>query len=186
VHHNAAGLIDRFIEAGQILAREGCAAIATTCGFLALHQQRLAEAIPVPVATSALLQLPQIVSMLPKGRIVGVITASERSLTPAHLAAVGADPATPIIGVPEGGAFSSAFVGNSTGLDVPGARAEVVTAALGLRERHPNLGAILLECANMGPYAIDVQRATGFPVFDMVGLICSLHQALSPPRYPEG
>ncbi|HRK24871.1 MAG TPA: aspartate/glutamate racemase family protein [Beijerinckiaceae bacterium] len=183
VHQRAEGLVEAFAAVGQRLAAEGCEALVTTCGFLSLRQSELAAALPVPVATSALMQLPLIQQMLPAGRITGIVTASERSLTPAHLTGVGADPQTPIVGVEEGGAFSATFVGNGDRLDVAAARTEVVAAALRLVATQPRLGAILLECANMGPYARDVQHATHLPVFDMVGLVRWLHQALDQPAY---
>lgn len=179
----AEGLVEAFVRAGLGLVAEGCGALVTTCGFLALRQRDLAAALPVPVATSALLQLPMIAAMLPAGRKVGVVTASERALGPAHLAAVGADSDTPIAGVAEGGAFSRTFVGNADALDVEAARGEVVEAARRLAEKRPDLGAILLECANMGPYAADVQRSAGLPVFDMVGLVNWLRHGLAQPRY---
>jgi Asp/Glu/hydantoin racemase len=50
---------------------------------------------------------------------------------------------------------------------------------------HADLGAIVLECTNMPPYATDVQRATGLPVFDVVSLVTLVHGALLaglPPR----
>ena len=53
------------------------------------------------------------------------------------------------------------------------------------RSEHPEIGAIVLECTNMPPYAADVQAATGLPVFDITGLIRMVHAALRhglPPR----
>jgi Asp/Glu/hydantoin racemase len=50
---------------------------------------------------------------------------------------------------------------------------------------HPDVGAIVLECTNMPPYAADVQRATGVPVFDIISLVSLVHGALVaaiPPR----
>lgn len=183
VHDRAAGLRDAFIAAGYKLVDEGVEAIVTTCGFLTLMQAELSAALPVPVATSALLQLPLLQRLMPEGQRVGVVTASARALTADHLRAVGADPATPIAGVGEGGEFARTFLGNADTLDVDAARQEVVAAACGLRSRHSNLGAILLECANMGPYARDVRTATGLPVHDMVGLVHWLHAGLSPRQF---
>ena len=180
------GLFDAFVEAGQGLAQAGVRAIVTTCGFLSLVQDRLAAALPAPVATSALLLLPVIQRTLPAGRRAGVVTASARTLTPTHLAAVGADPSTPVVGVAEGGAFYATFVLNGERLDVDAARDEVVDAARRLRHQVPDLGAILLECANMGPYARAVAAETGLPVYDMVGLVHWLHQALQPRSFPCG
>ena len=180
VHRRAEGLRDAFIDAGLRLAAEGVEVIVTTCGFLTLMQDDLAAALPVPVATSALIQLPMLQRLLPKGRRVGVVTASERSLTPDHLRAVGADPATPVVGVVDGGAFARTFLGNDDHLDIAAARREVMQAAQHLVAVHPDCGCILLECANMGPYAADVRAATGRMVHDMVGLVHWLHAGLVP------
>ena len=51
IRDRAAGLVDAFIAAGQALAAGGAAGITTTCGFLCLHQDRIANALPVPFAS---------------------------------------------------------------------------------------------------------------------------------------
>ena len=38
-----------FIDAGRALVAQGCDAIATSCGFLALWQREMQAALPVPV-----------------------------------------------------------------------------------------------------------------------------------------
>ena len=58
------------------------------------------------------------------------------------------------------------------------AREEHVRVARRLVSAHPDLGAIVLECTNMPPYAADVQRVTGLPVFDIVSLVTMAHGAL--------
>jgi Asp/Glu/hydantoin racemase len=55
-------------------------------------------------------------------------------------------------------------------LDVAEAEKNVVDAARRLVSRHGDLGAIVLECTNMPPYAKAVQGAVGLPVFDIVTL----------------
>jgi Asp/Glu/hydantoin racemase len=65
------------------------------------------------------------------------------------------------------------------------ARDEHVRVARRLAAEHPDLGAIVLECTNMPPYAADIQRATGVPVFDVISLVRLVHAALvagMPPR----
>ena len=49
--------------------------------------------------------------------------------------------------------------------------AETVACARGLQQRHPDLGAILLECSMLPPYAKAVQDETGLPVFDFLTMI---------------
>ena len=72
-------LLDHFIEAGRDLVAMGCDGITTNCGFLALVQAELSEALAVPVATSSLMQVPQVNATLPPGQRVGVLTSSRRS-----------------------------------------------------------------------------------------------------------
>ena len=60
---------------------------------------------------------------------------------------------------------------------------ETVAKALSMKEEHPDLGAILLECSLLPPYAAAVQQAVGVPVFDFVSLIDYLQAGTSPRRY---
>ena len=77
------------------------------------------------------------------------------------------------------------LLGDELELDVDLAREEHVRVARRLLSEHPDVGAIVLECTNMPPYAADIQRETGLPVFDMVSLVTMVHGALAaglPPR----
>jgi Asp/Glu/hydantoin racemase len=65
------------------------------------------------------------------------------------------------------------------------ARGEHARVARRMIAEHPEIGAILLECTNMPPYAADVQAATGLPVFDITTLVRMFHSAVRhglPPR----
>jgi hypothetical protein len=182
VRERAEGLLDAFVAAGEELAAEGAAAIITTCGFLALHQRRIAARLPVPFASSSLLQLPLLARTLPAGRRPGVITIDAEALTRAHLLAVGADPETPIAGVDPEGEFARTFLGNRATLDVAAAEREVLAAGDRLVERHPDVGALVLECANMPPYAAALRARLGLPVHDMVSFGCWFYAGLSSPN----
>jgi Asp/Glu/hydantoin racemase len=74
--------------------------------------------------------------------------------------------------------FTRVLLGDEAELDVDQAREEHVRVARRLVGDHPDIGAIVLECTNMPPYAADVQRATGLPVFDIVSLVTLVHGAL--------
>lgn len=182
----ATGLIEAFIEAGRELATAGAAGIITTCGFLVLHQRRLAAALPVPVATSTLLQGPAVARMLPDGRRVGILTYSRAFLKPEFLATAGLPADTPVEGVAPDGVFFKAISYGSEALDFAAMEREVVDAARRLVKRHPDIGALLLECANMPPYSAAVRMATGLPVFDAYGFFCSFHASLRPARFDCG
>lgn len=183
VRRGAQGLLDAFIEAGRELVANGADGITTNCGFLVRYQPELADALKVPVASSSLLQIPLARALMPPGRDVGVVTISGDSLTPELLAAAGAPQATAVIGVPPEGAFASAILNDQLTLDVEAARSEVVRSAEALVASNPQLGAIVLECTNMGPYSADVAAATGLPVYDFRSLVTWFHAGLRPPRH---
>ena len=100
-----------------------------------------------------------------------------------RLAAVGAPVDTPIEGLAIDSAFRRTLLDNCTELDADEARQATVAAALRLVERHPEVGAIVLECTNMPPYAAAVRAATGRPVHDITTLIAERLPATS--RAPE-
>ena len=172
-------LLGPFIAAAQALEAEGCAAIATSCGFLALFQRELQAGVGVPVWTSSLLLLPELQAALPAGRRVGVVTADAVSLTAAHLAAAGAVEDTPVEGLSPDSPFHATLLDNRPELDAGLADAATVAAALRLANRVPELGAIVLECTNMPPYAEAVRVATGLPVYDITTLIAARFPALA-------
>jgi len=184
VHRDDEHLLQPFIAAGRKLAAAGCIGIGTTCGFLCRWQQALATALPVPVLTSALVQLPAIEPMLPRGLRAGVVTYSAADLTPETLTAAGAKPDTPVAGVAPDGYFARTIREGRATLDRARMSADVVAAARKLVHDHRGIGAIVLECANMPPYRAAVARAVGLPVFDAVSLIDWFYSALNRPRHP--
>ncbi len=171
VRDRARGLFESFVEAGQAMVEEGAVGLSTSCGFLAVFQRELAAALPVPVATSSLLQLAWLMPLLPRGRTAGVVTIDAGSLDAAHLQAVGAAADVPIEGVDPAGEFATRLLGDQPTLDLQAAERDVVAAALRLTERRPDVAAIVLECTNMPPYAAAVRRATGRPVYDVLTML---------------
>ena len=159
-------ILQPFIGAARALVAEGCNAIATSCGFLALWQRELQAALQVPVWTSSLLQLAEL-----QDRRCGVITIEAASLTPAHLLAVGADPGTPVEGITPGSALHRTLLHDLPSLDEADAQAQVLAAAVRLRQRHPDIDTLVLECTNLPPYAAALRQATGLPVWDAVTLL---------------
>ena len=177
----AAGLLPDFIAAAQDLVRLGAEAITTNCGFLSLFQRELAAAVGVPVATSSLMQVPWVQATLPPGRRVGLVTVSAGSLSPAHLEGAGVPLDTPVAGTENGDEFFRVLIkAEKDDMDIDMAERDLVNAALDLVARHPEVGAIVLECTNMPPYAAAVQAATGLPVHDIYSMITWFHAGLRP------
>ncbi|WP_010103042.1 aspartate/glutamate racemase family protein [Verminephrobacter aporrectodeae] len=177
----ARGLLPDFIDAAQDLVREGAEAITTNCGFLSLFQQELAAAVNVPVATSSLMQVPWVQATLPPGKRVGIVTVSGSALTPAHLRAAGVPCDVPMEGTENGREFFRVLIrAEKDDMDVALAEQDILDAGQALVERHPEVGAIVLECTNMPPYAAALQAALNMPVYDIYAMITWFHAGLRP------
>jgi hypothetical protein len=135
------------------------------------------------VAASSLMQVPWVQAMLPPGLRVGVLTVSAGSLTPAHLRAAGVPLDTPIVGTEGGREFFRVLIrAEKDDLDVALAEQDILEAGRELKERG-DIGAIVLECTNMPPYANALRAALDVPVFDIYSLITWLHAGLRPRRF---
>lgn len=184
VLQGARGLLPDFIAAAQELVSLGAEAITTNCGFLSLFQQELAAAVQVPVATSSLMQVPWVQATLPPGRRVGVITVNKAGLTPRHLEAASVPLDTPIIGTEGGREFFRVLIkAEAVDMDVDLAEQDILDAGRALVAAHPEIGAIVLECTNMPPYAAALQDAIGLPVHDIYSMITWFHAGLRPRRF---
>jgi Asp/Glu/hydantoin racemase len=181
VLQGAAGLLDAFLAASGELVAQGAEAITTNCGFLSVFQREIAAHVQVPVATSALIQVPWVQAMLPPGKRVGVITVSKSSLTPRHLEAAGVPLDTPIVGTEDGREFFRVLIhGEKDELDIGLAARDIIEAGQKLVAANPDLGAIVLECTNMPPYAHVLREVLGLPIYDVYSLITWLHAGLRP------
>lgn len=167
--------VDAFIAAGQTLVAEGCTGLATTCGFLTLLRKDVEQACGVPVVSSSLEQIPDLVA---QGARPGILTISEASLSPAHLQAAGVALTPPIEGV-DNSQFAASILGNETTLDVTGSEQELVAAAKRLCTNQPDIDVIVLECTNMPPYAEAIRRATGRKVVSILTVLDRLHARVS-------
>jgi hypothetical protein len=87
---------------------------------------------------------------------------------------------TPVIGTDGGEEFTRAILGDEPRLDVAAAERDILKAGEELIDRHPETGAVLLECTNMGPYARALSEQIGRPVFDIVSFMAWFHSGLSP------
>jgi hypothetical protein len=174
-------LIEPFCEGAKELAAAGCKVITTSCGFLAVFQKEVAASVPVPVACSSLIQVPMVARMLAPGQKVGVLTARREQLTERHFNGVGwSSDTTPVVveGMEGAQAWHASIGGNLPSLDFPAVEAEIAERARQMVERDPSIGALVLECTNMPPYAAAIQRATGRPVFDIITLVTNLASAV--------
>ncbi|MCR9257144.1 MAG: aspartate/glutamate racemase family protein [Alphaproteobacteria bacterium] len=164
-----------FIAAAQAFEHEGARAVTTSCGFLAAAQDRLRDALSIPVLASSLCFYPAVRRRHPSGPI-GILTANGAALGESVLAGAGIDPGSILIeGMENCPAFADSILADAPGpLDSAGI-ADGVTAAAGrLRERAPDLAAVLVECTNLPPYRQKIEAAVGVPVYDVLDLCAAL------------
>ncbi|MGI9391595.1 MAG: aspartate/glutamate racemase family protein [Boseongicola sp.] len=183
VRQSAEGLLGVFIDAAKELVAEGVDGITTNCGFLSLFQEELARAVQVPVATSSLMQVGLVNATLPPNKRAGILTISGSTLTKKHLAAAGVPEDTPIGSTEDGQEFTETILGDALELDIEAARSDNVVAAKSLMESNSDIGALVLECTNMTPYAADIQETICCPVFTVESFVSWFHSGLVPRRY---
>lgn len=166
-------MLPSLVRAGQALVDRGATALTTTCGLLTTLQADLAAQFPVPVAVSPLLQAPAVQAAVAPRRI-GVVTAVAELLTPARLDAAGvAADRVEVIGLASAAHFVSALRTGSA-VDPEVAEREIcacVSAGCG------QVGALVVECANLPPYSAALRTATGLPVWDALDQLRWLDRA---------
>lgn len=173
-------LLAPFVEAAQELEAEGVRAITGACGFMALFQRQVAQSVKIPVLLSSLLQVPFIFRTLAPGRKVGIITANKSCLTQEHFESVGITPDIPlaVYGMEEQDEFRTSILEEKGTLDSDLIEKEVTGVARTMVKENPEIGAILLECSDLPPYAAAVQNAVDLPVFDFITMINHYHSAI--------
>ena len=162
------------LRAAKKLERMGCRAIAAECGYFGYFQKDVAGSVDVPVFMSSLLQVPFIQQVIGPDKTVGVVCAQKRFLTDTHLSNVGIDLNSNFIiagaqdeyGCPE---FDNLW-DHEKRPAVPEiyydkAETDMVRICREVVDNHPSVGAVMLECTGMQPFARAVQRAVDLPVF---------------------
>jgi hypothetical protein len=160
-------------KAAKKLEKMGCRAIAGECGYFAYFQKDVAGQVKVPVFMSSLLQVPLAQQLLGPDQVVGILVFSKDVLTSAHLEAVGIQPGSNYV---VEGVMESGLCPEITNLYMTAdplsrqasyikAERELTELAVEFSQHHPQMGALLLECSGLQPFARAVQQAIRLPVF---------------------
>ena len=183
VLNRAKDLLPPFINSAKELVNSGADGITTNCGFLSLFQKEISEAVNIPVVTSSLMQVSLVNEILPPNKYAGIITISKSTLSKDHLSKAKVPINTPIVGTDEEGEFSQVVLKNKYELDYKLAQQDILEASSELVKNNKQLGAIILECTNMVPYAAEIRKTTGLPVFSIYNFILWFQNSLIPNRF---
>ena len=173
-------VLKRMIAAAREMAADGVRAVTTSCGFNAIFQEEIANAVDIPVFTSSLLQVPFVQRIVGRNKEVAIITAKAASLKPEHLRAVGIvrTDNLHIHGLENCPEWGKMFSDPQAELNLDIVRQEVVGTAVTVLRAHPRTGAFVLECTDLPPFAAEIRVATGLPVFDFVTMVNAVHASL--------
>ncbi len=165
-------LLEMIIQAGHEFEQEGVRAMVGACGYFANYQREAAGALKIPVFLSSLLQVPMIYRALKPEQQVGILVANSKALNRNMLEACGITSEIPIryLGMEDQPEFRNILeYGGQFHYDR--FEKEVVDRARQLVAENPDIGAIVLECSDLPPFAKSVQRAVKLPVWDFITLI---------------
>lgn len=171
------------IDAAKKLESRGVRAIVGACGYFAHFQQSVADSVGIPVYMSSLCQLPMVRLGMGRAGKVGVLCANGENLDGRILAQIGETPEGLVISdVSALESFGPIRWGSGV-LDNARLAHDLAQLAKRMRDEHPDLRAILLECSDLPPYAHDIQVACGLPVYDFVTMIEWAARSVDQRRY---
>lgn len=179
LHTQDPTIIDDLVKAGKELEQNGVRAIICSCGYFGYWQEKLREHLSVPVYCSSLTQIPFIKIGLKKDQKIGVLCAVTRAFKPELLRCCGVtDPSMLVIKSMEDAPEFNAIPTDRPYMNNAVVRQEFISAAQKMVEENPDIGAILLECSDMPPYAAAIQDAVNLPVYDFTTLIRWVHSSV--------
>lgn len=178
-------IVKDIIEMAQfMIQKEGIRALSSGCGFFGNFQKEIANTLDIPVAMTSFIMVPWIETLIKDNQKIGVLTANGVAVTPNLLKQSNIkNPDRLIIKDLRNEPEFSCIMEYRGHFDNKVVEQEVVNKAIELIESENDIGAILLECTDMPPYAQAVQAQTQLPVFDYITMIKFLKNSVTQPIY---
>jgi hypothetical protein len=151
-----------------------------------LTLRRLSRRLKVPVAASSLLQIPTLRTIVPSSKSIGILTFDGSRLNETHLNAIGIHDHSQIhiAGPPQDGAMKK-YIRDGAPFEFAVLQQELVDTAREHIRRHPDIGALVLECTQFPPFSHGLQQATGLPVWDVFTLASWLYSGVARVPFAE-
>lgn len=167
------------IKDAREMENRGIKAITTSCGFNAVFQKELANAVTIPVFTSSLMQIPIVRTMIGSHQTIGVITAKKSALSGDHLKNAGNPDLDQIRiqGLETSAEWNKIFTSPNEDIDIAEVENDINALAQSMLEAS-DIGAFVLECTDLPPFSQSIRKITGRPVFDFVTLTNFVYQGI--------
>ncbi len=165
---------------------QGARFIVAGCSELACCQKEAKEAVNIPVYLSALCEVPWVLVALGASQTLGIITQAAKNITKELMVTCGAAESSYercVVADSEGYETFSSLAAKPNRYHAGKLRNEILDIAEKLRTRNPDLGAILIECPDVMPFAADIQAATNLPVYDTISLVDYMQQVVCKKHY---
>lgn len=173
------------ISTAQQLEKDGCRAIVSCCGFTSRFQRELATSVKIPVFASSLLLIPMIAQALGSQQSIGVITFDKRNFTELHLKASGVtdDVTVWVAGLEDTDELSKIWFNPNASFDTQQFGKDLVQVVQALVKEHPDIGAVVLECGDLPPFAAMIREAVNLPVLDLVTAVNMAYEIVALDRW---
>ncbi|MBE6939804.1 MAG: aspartate/glutamate racemase family protein [Ruminococcaceae bacterium] len=174
-------LLDEYIRVCKELADQGVKAITTSCGFNAYYQEALAQAVPQVVFASSLLQVPFAQTIVGANGKVAILTANVNDLKDEHYARANITNRENLVvlSMHDQPQWGRMYSNPDEEFDLEAITDEVVGVVRKGLEEHPDIGAVVLECTDLPPYAYRLRDELGLPVFDFNSMMGHVAMALN-------
>lgn len=169
----------------RLTASYGIRGIVGDCGLMSLYQTELGRATPAPVAASALCLIPLVWQLIGRSGAIGIITGHRELLSAKHLRNSGwtEDISLSLQGMQDETHFREIVIEGGLHLDQERMKKDVLAAAEKLRQKTPDLRAVIIECSNLATYSKDVQKLLEAPVWDIMSAANFIAYGVNPPIY---
>jgi Asp/Glu/hydantoin racemase len=164
------------VRAAQKLEKRGVRAIVGACGSFAAFQSALSASVAIPVCASVLVQIPFILRCMSHKQRLMIVFANRASLTDHMRKECGLSDMkrvviTDCMQLP---AFK-AMLDQPHTLENEALQSELCEHVTRVAATVPNVGAIMLQCSELPPYAAAIQRTVAVPILDIVTLTLWMH-----------
>ena len=166
---------DGIVEAAKWLELQGVSAIMGNCGFFGHYQKVVQERIDTPFFSSSLMMLPMMVQSLPRNKKVGVLTAngpllaSGQAMENCGLSRELQASRVVVEGCENDPEFAYAMSAEGK-FNASRMERDILEGIKRLLKKDKDIAMILLECTELPPHAVAVQKMVKMPVWDYTSL----------------